>query len=152
MWKKLLILSAFYNNINVVKGQIKPFIFGGQEVTDNTYKFIIYVNYEMNGGIKTCTASLIHEKWVLTSAHCFEVSPHPEKVLLVAGQPKIPTDLENLNTNLQKRKALKIYVNEQYDFEDEAKFDSDIALIEVDMAFQLNENVSCIEYFKGMFD
>lgn len=122
---------------------IQARIFGG---TDAYYGQVPWIISLYENGIRVCGGTLISNRFVLTVAHCVEKRRFNKNMkfeyTLLAGDhfSTIKDEFE------QTRTAVRIFDNEDYDH---VTLENDIALIEVNEPFVLNDHVvpACLPKF-----
>ncbi|MCP4111136.1 MAG: serine protease [Desulfobacteraceae bacterium] len=112
------------------KRKISARIVGGEEADPGAWPWITalvkaHINSLFSGHY--CGGTLIHSKWVLTAAHCTEITDcnymTPEDVNVVLG-------VHDLKTDIGERVKVKRII--RYPFYDCVSLDSDIALLELE--------------------
>lgn len=104
---------------NAIAGDKQPRIVNGTQADATQYPW--FVTVMSNGG--QCGGSLIHPRWVLSAAHCFEPGQAPSTVEVTIGRQKLSE-----STTGQAIVAASIYMHPSYD---SVSSDNDIALVEL---------------------
>ncbi|GAB0098981.1 trypsin [Sergentomyia squamirostris] len=111
-------------------------IIGGKEATPHQFPHMISLQWiENQEPTHFCGGALLNENFVLTAGHC--VNAFSEDTEVVAGAHSI----KHSNKNEQRRKPKNVYIHKDY-AGDVAPHD--IALIEVDQPFELNDFVKAL--------
>jgi len=133
---EFLIIMVFGKETHVSEGDR---IVGGRDATN--IPWIVPMVFARQSGFSAisglyCAGSIIHEKWVVTAAHCVDNSD-PSEWYVLGGV----TDLSDV-TDAQERKLISIHVHEEYD---DWMLTNDIALLELESPFCLDDDVAVIE-------
>jgi secreted trypsin-like serine protease len=104
-------------------------IVGGVEATPHEFPWMV----DMRQGGHYCGASIIHEEWVMTAAHCSTGSPSNYE--LVAGDHHIG----QTEGTEQRRQVTRIIRHPGYG--SGVQYENDIALMKVEPPFQFNQYV-----------
>jgi len=130
----LVMLSYFFELVVCTQSDWTPAIIGGKDAEYNSW---IAPMFDRSGW-HFCSGSIIHEKWVLTAAHCVDTDDlEPSDIYVLGGA----YDLTNV-TDAQKRIVKAVHLHEYYnDFETS----HDIALLELQSEFCLNDKVTIVD-------
>ncbi len=106
-----------------------PRIINGQKATSGQFPWQVALLTDPNDAFNSqnCGGSIIHEKWILTAAHCYD--PQVADTYVAAGS----LNLNNLNPSYTV-KVKKWILHPNYDAE---AIDNDIALLELEAALDL---------------
>ncbi|CAG0896757.1 unnamed protein product [Darwinula stevensoni] len=105
-------------------------ILGGTPAVEKEFPSVVSVQLLENGQYEhICGATIIHDSWVLTAAHCL-YDQKKQTLRVVAG------DLSHDAEREQVHRVTNFFWHEQYDKE---TFKNDIALLEVDKAFDFSD-------------
>uniref|UniRef100_A0A1L8DQM8 Putative trypsin-like serine protease n=1 Tax=Nyssomyia neivai TaxID=330878 RepID=A0A1L8DQM8_9DIPT len=120
----------------------KPRIIGGLPTKPHEFPYMISLQWLDNPDQKHfCGGAILNENWIITAGHCVKAFSKVEGMTdIVAGAYLI----SHSNHNEQRRKPKQIIVHESYTIE-QSPAPHDIALIEVDVPFELNKNVGSIQ-------
>ncbi|XP_041481638.1 uncharacterized protein LOC121428837 [Lytechinus variegatus] len=113
----------------------------GYEVVAGEYPWHVAI---YQGKMKKCSAVLIHEQWLLTAASC--VSYLKESYMVIAGATSLLIDVDDADDDdgsrhMQMRMTSEIYIHPEYDAR---RMEADIALVKVNIPFELNDHVNVI--------
>eukprot|EP00057_Strongylocentrotus_purpuratus_P009337 XP_011663811.1 PREDICTED: serine protease 27-like [Strongylocentrotus purpuratus] len=91
---------------------------------------------------KVCSAALIHEEWLLTSASCLPFL-YPDKYKVVVGTTSVimSDTMAADHPNMQYSMVKEFYVHPDYDAR---RWAHDVALVKIETAFVLNDYVNVI--------
>ncbi|XP_053392701.1 ovochymase-1-like isoform X2 [Mercenaria mercenaria] len=109
-------------------------IVGGRMALSHSWPWM--VSLRINGS-HTCGGAIIHEKWVLTAAHCFEGNRHTIEWTVAAGK----INKEKAENAEQIRHVERIIVHSSYYYVTTV---NDIALVKLESPFNLNSYVSTV--------
>ncbi|NXQ25592.1 ACRO protein, partial [Alaudala cheleensis] len=99
-------------------------IVGGADAKPGAWPWIVSIQNPRTPGTKHfCGGSLIRAQWVLTAAHCFDLTFNISLMYVVIGA----TQLSQLGSMAQVRQIKKLVQHENYRRED---MSNDIALLE----------------------
>ncbi|XP_062533156.1 polyserase-2-like [Armigeres subalbatus] len=113
-------------------------VFGGQRAFDGEYRHMVAIGWVYNDSIKyLCGGNTIHEKFVLTAAHCYVFVDEVLPTIVRAGD----TDLGDNENDLlvQQRNILRVLRHPLHRY---SKSYHDIALVELDEALFFNLLIS----------
>lgn len=102
-------------------------IIGGVEADKHEFPSIL------NMGYHSCAATLIHAKWALTAAHCIPINQ------VVGGDHLI-----SRNDGTEQRVRVKRNIRHP-SYGSPGRFSNDVALLELEEAFELNEYVQTVK-------
>ncbi|XP_043114293.1 chymotrypsin-like protease CTRL-1 [Puntigrus tetrazona] len=126
--------SISFADVQKSKPKEHESVVGGNPV-DITYLWPWQVSIQTSKGKHFCGGSLINENWILTAAHC---SVQPGNDYVVLGQH----DLGSNNEAIQVKKITKVITHP--DFNKQAKFNHDIALLKMSSPVQMTSRISPI--------
>jgi len=109
-----------------------PRIFGGQDATSVPWIVPLFTEF----GFRYCGGSIIHEKWVLTAAHCV-INVDPSDIFVVGGL----VDYFDRSSG-QHRNIYSVRIHE--DFDEDYGY-NDVALLELESPFCFDERVAKID-------
>jgi len=135
----LAVLSYFFELVVSTESDWTPVIIGGRDAEYNSWIAPIFYHK----GPLFCSGSIIHEKWVLTAAHCVdEPSMDPSDIYVLGGAYDL-TDA----AGAQKRMVNAVHIHEDWDPDGfgETGGLNDIALLELQSEFCLNEYVTIVD-------
>lgn len=114
----------------VTLAKMQPRIINGAKASLGQFPWQVALLTDLNDSFNSqgCGGSIIHEKWILTAAHCYD--PAVATTYVAAAL----TDLNSLNTEFTI-KAKRWIVHADYD---DQSLDNDIALIELESPLSLS--------------
>jgi len=112
-----------------------PVIINGWDAPFNSWIVPIFRKESINSWF-FCSGNIIHEKWVLTAAHCVD-DKNASDIYVLGGAYDL-TDV----SGAQQRKVSAIYMHEEY--EDDPLI-NDIALLELQSEFCLDDDVTIVD-------
>ncbi|KAM9311465.1 ovochymase-1 [Gastrophryne carolinensis] len=105
-------------------------IVGGEEASPNCWPWQVALLYQ---GSFVCGGAIISPEWVMTAAHCV-LSPDPSAYGIIAGIH----DRNLKESSRQERRLQAIAAHQSFTLSD---FDYDVALLQVDVPFEINDFV-----------
>jgi len=136
----LAMLSYFFQLVASTQSDWTPAIIGGRNAEYNSWIVPIFYHW----GSLFCSGSIIHEKWVLTAAHCVDSPGMGPSDIYVLGGAYDLTDI----AGAQKRMVKAVHLHEDWDpdgYREETGAANDIALLELQSEFCLNDNVTIVD-------
>jgi len=135
----VILISCFFHLVLSTEPDWTSAIIGGTDAPYNSWIApLIVVSW---GHHHFCSGSIIHEKWVLSATHCFPdyLYTGNNSDIYVLGGVYNTSDVESA----QKRSVKAIYLHPEYHIT--GSYEADIALIELESPFCLNDNVTIID-------
>lgn len=75
----IVLASLFYLITPAIA--LKSRVFGARHLRHDVHKYLVSLVMQVGTYEGQCSGSIIHHRWVITSAHCFDVPPHVVHVL-----------------------------------------------------------------------
>jgi len=132
----LAMLSYFFELVVSTQSDWTPAIIGGRDAEYNSW--IAPIFYQLLD-FHFCSGSIIHEKWVLTAAHCVDTDGFdPSQIYVLGGA----YDLSDVAL-AQKRMVKAVHIHS--DWHGWGTEGYDIALLELQSEFCLNDDVTIVD-------
>ncbi|KAM7081601.1 granzyme M-like [Ciconia maguari] len=64
----LMMMMMILPSAGLAQGWLQPSVIGGREAKPHSRPYMVSIQF---GGVHACGGALLHERWVLTAAHCF---------------------------------------------------------------------------------
>jgi len=129
----LAMLTYFFELVVCAQSDWTPVIIGGRNAEYNSWIAPMFLVRE---DTFFCSGSIIHEKWVLTAAHCVDEGFDPSDMYVLGGAYDL-TDV----ASAQKRMVNAVHIHEGW----KNVFENDIALLELQSEFCLNADVTIVD-------
>ncbi|XP_075380181.1 granzyme M [Mycteria americana] len=68
MMMMMMMMMTILPLAGLAQGRLQPSVIGGQEAKPHSRPYMASIQF---GGVHACGGALLHERWVLTAAHCF---------------------------------------------------------------------------------
>lgn len=146
----VMLMSFMLPSVFVQALDVQPRIIGGSNVTGESYPWQVALLEASHPQVTLkdslmCGGSIIHERWILSAAHCFDLgSDNPSRVLIGL---KDLDDENNINSEIITIES--VYKHENYVPQGASgvQFNNDIALIKLTRAIDMdkcNSSGSCV--------
>jgi secreted trypsin-like serine protease len=143
----LIALSSRNCGISRVQETGKKIV-GGDDALAGEFPWQVSMRIERGNKFgHACGGTIIHPNWVLTAAHCFNIETPGARWIVKAGY----VNEEQNETTVQTRNVIRAILHPNYQKPDSS---NDIALLELEDAFTLNNyvNVICLPKLTDNFE